>query len=339
MAYKKRKKRKTIVEKILKKLTPKRIKKEIETIEKIKLPPDLQKWVKEYEKVRERDRFFWKWLYRANQLIVFPETTKKYQKSLRKTKTLFNMFLALLDDVADRTRNKKLLKELLKVPFESDYIKISHLNQKEGNYLKFAKKLWARIYKTIKAYPRHKDLKEIFEYDVAQMLNAMNYANLVNQDPYLINETEYWIYLSHNMQAIINLMMDLICSPKFNLKKIGLFREIAWESQKMARIGNWVSTWEREIIDKDFTSGVFVYAIQKGVVTPKELTQNRKTSSVMMRVKRFNLNIKKTLLKRWEKSYKKIGKLGKQANLKNVEIFQRRLEKLLFMHLSSQGYK
>lgn len=328
-----------IIEKILKKLTPERIKKEVEAIKKVKLPPELQKWVKEYEKVGERDRFFWKWLYQANQLIVLPETAKKYRESLRETKTLFNMFLALLDDIADKTRNKKLLHELVKIPFDSNYIRVSYLSQKERNYLKFTKKLWAQIDKTIKTYPKHKDLKEIFEYDVRQMLNAMNYANLVNQDPYLINETEYWIYLSHNMQAIINLMMDLMCSLKFNLKKLGLFREIAWESQKMARVGNWISTWERELMDKDFTSGVFAYAIQKGIISSKDLTQNRKTSSVMLRVKQFNVRLKKTLFKKWEKSYKKIGRLGKEIGLRNVKFFQRGLEKLLFMHLSSRGYK
>lgn len=327
-----------IIEKILKQLTPERVKKEIDEIQKVKLPPELQKWIKEYERIGKRNRFFWQWLYRANQLIIFPGIAKKYQISLRSTKTLFNMFLSLLDDIADRTRNKKLLNELLRIPFESDYVKTSNLNSKEKRYLKFAKKLWKHIKKKIRTYPRYKELKEVFKYDVTQMLNGMKYANLINKNPYLINVTEYWLYLSHNMQAVINLTLDLLCFPKFDLKKLGTFREIAGESQKMARVGNWVSTWEREIEEKDFTGWIFAYAIQRRAITHEVLRQH-KNEKVFLMIKHLKPDADKILFRQWEKSYKKIGDLGKSSNLNNIEVFQQGLERLLFMHLSSQGYK
>ena len=336
MDYEEKETGERVIDKVLKRLTPENIQKQIQEIQTIELPPDIQKWVEEYEKVGQRNRFFWRWLYFANQIIVFPEVPSEYQESLRETKTLFNMFLALLDDVADKMLNKKLLSELLKIPFNPKQIQLSELNPQEKLYLEFTKKLWSGIYGEIKRYPKYEELSNVFEFDVSQLLNAMQYAYMVNKNPNLINKTEYWIYLSHNMQAIINLTLDLICLSRFDPHKIGILREIAWETQKMARIGNWASTWEREIEDKDFTSGIFAYAIHSGAINPEQLVQLNTTTLVQ---KIQSLNIEKILWDEWEKSYTTIKNLGIRAELEKIPIFLNALEKLLFLHLSSRGLK
>ena len=326
-----------VINKILKQLTPERIKKEVEAVERIKLSPELQKWVKEYEKVGERDEFLWKWLYEMFQTVQLPVVLSRFQKSLRKIKVLITMFVSQLDDVADKKQDQTLLDELLKIPFAQKYINYNNLPLKEKDYLIFTKKLWNHIAKIVKKYPKYKTLREIFEYDMRQVLNTMRYSYLINKNPDLINRTECWLYTPYNMVSFIYSGLDLMCSSGVNFRKIGKIREIILEAQKMARIGNWISTWEREIEDNDFTSGIFIYAVDFGVVTVDEL-KNKNKSTIIRRIK--NKKIKEKLLMEWEQCYQRIKRLGKEIKEEHfANRFLSSMEKLIIFHLSSKGYK
>lgn len=329
-----------VIDKILKELTPERVEKDREEVLKIELPPDFSRWVKEYSEFGESNRniYFWQWLYRTVRTITFPSVIKKYQKSIWSVKLLILLFVTLFDDISDKykTRNKKLLNEMIKIHFGRDYIRFNKLNQKEKKHINFTIKVWQRINKDIKRYPNYKYLKDIFEYDVAQLINAMEYAYLVNNNLYLINKKEYWAYLPHNMQTFLSLDIDLMCSPRFDFEKLGIFREIAWNAQEMARIGNWVSTWEREVEEKDFTSGVFAYAIDSGILSIDELKKGKK-SEIIKKIK--SSKITRDFLKRWEQCYLEIYKLGKRVDSVYIKEFLLGLKKLIFYHLSSRGYK
>src|SRR4030042_4691926 len=201
-----------VIEKILKKLTPERIKREVESIQRIKLPPELQKWVKGYEKVGERSGTIWLLTYKIIQIFSFP-TAKRYKKSLWEIKFLITMFVILLDDVVDKTKNKKLINELLNISFGKNYLQFKKLKLKNKKYLKFTLKIWDYIENTIKRYPRFKEFEDIFQHDILQILIAMNFAFLVNKNFYLINKTEHWIYSPYTMQSMVYCTLELMCSP------------------------------------------------------------------------------------------------------------------------------
>ena len=324
-----------MIRKILKKLTQKQIKKEVEAIQKVKLPPDLQRWVKEYEKVGERDAFLWKWVYKITQITTLPIVSEEYRKSVWKIKTLLVVFDSLLDDIADKEKNGKLLEELIKVAFKQPYIKFDHLNRREKNYLESAMRLWNYILKSIEKYPKYLEFKEIFKYDISQLLNTMEYAYLINKNPYLINKVEHLLYLSANMTTMICYTIDLMCSS-FNTQKLRKLREIAWEAQKMARIGNWITTWERELKEDDFTSGVIPYALENNLITVENLRKENK-EGIIKKIKESE--IEDFLLGEWENSFNKVNKGIKSITSSDLEEIPKSLKKLLIMHLISRGYK
>jgi hypothetical protein len=83
--------------------------------------------------------------------------------------------------------------------------------------------------------------------------------------------TEHDLYTSHNMMMISFSTLDLMCSAGFPRVQVGLLREAMWHAQCMGRIGNLLSTWRRELANRDFTSGMFARSISEGDLTLEEL--------------------------------------------------------------------
>ena len=323
------------IKKILKQLTRERAKKEIDAIQRVKLPPYFQKWIKEYKKVSNRSSYLWLWTYRSVQLVTLPDVPLKYRRSLYETKSLMVMFVTLLDDVADNMKSEKLLQEILKTPFfKKKDIKFHQLNFKERRYLKFTMKLWDHIIKTIERYPKYYEFKDIFEFDLNQILNIIKYAYLVNKKNCLINKTEYCLYFPHNLPIILSFTIDLMCYLKFDIKELGKIREVGWEAQKLGQSVNWITTWEREITDKDFTSGIFAYAIDLDVLKVDELKEG-KNGEIIKKIKKAE--IEKKVLKECSPFYNKIKKLKKKIKTIDVGEFLLNFKKLIILQLSSRG--
>ncbi len=329
-----------IIEKILKQLTPERIEKEIKAIQEVKLPPELQKWVKEYEKVGDRDEFIWKWSYIGLKKLTLPSVSKKYRNLVLEAKFISIVLNVLLDDLADKRKNKNLLEKainicILRNSVQKD-LKLTLFDKEDQSCLDLIREIWLFLNRTIKRLPRYKEFRDIFLYDYQQFLNSVRYGYLINKNLNLINIIEDQIYSSHNMQGMIMGTMDLMASLKFNINELGLFREIIWRAQRMGRIGNSLTTWKREILENDFSSEIFGYALINGILSQKDL---RKENSEEIVKKIEKSDIKNYFLNEWEKRYKEIREFNKEMKSFNFKEVLEGLESLIVMHFCSVGFK
>jgi len=269
-----------VVTGVLKEMTPEGIKKEIGEVTNFELPVELKKWVEEYEKVADRDEFLWKWLYKMFKIVHLPCVPKDKEHALLNIKLLFTMFVTLLDDVADQTRNKKLLERLLEIPFKKNS-KVKGLSVKDQNFYDFSLKLWNSILRLMKKdLPKYSRYREIFEFDLFQALNEMRYACLLNDHPYIINKKEYWAFLPYNMCLYVYSDMDVMTAENFEVKKFGVLREIVWNIQITARIGNWLSTWKRELKEEDLSNIIFAYYLEKIDYDSSRITKKANYSKI-----------------------------------------------------------
>jgi hypothetical protein len=177
----------------------------------------------------------------------------------------------LLDDVADQHGNSYLLDALLEMTCWGTSRSVMGLDAVERRHAKITRALWAEYLKRIEAYPCYEKFEPVLRYDLLQFFNTMRYSHLVNGRPYLLNMVEHDLYTSHNMMMVSFATLDLMCGPQFPESEVGTLREAIWHAQCMGRIGNLLSTWRRELANRDFTSGVFARAMMEGDLTLEEL--------------------------------------------------------------------
>jgi hypothetical protein len=104
----------------------------------------------------------------------------------------------------------------------------------------------------------------------------------------------------------------------------------------MARIGNWLSTWKRELKERDFSSGVFAYIVSKGFVSPNELVEMNEDEIAGI-VEKANPNM--YFMELWMENYRKVEEIGRNIKSVDIKALLRGFENLLKFHLATEGYK
>lgn len=322
-------------ESVIGKITQSERKKILEKIFKYKLSPVVQDFVNGYNQIYgKRSSFLWKWLglvYKESG-VTLSTVDPKYMDSVTDAKILFTMLFSILDDTSEYYKDEKLMKDLLDVL--SGNIDEEKIGKNEK--LMFFKKLWDYFKNEIKKYPRYNDFKDIFKYDLNQMMNSVRYCYLMNKNPAYINLQEMEIYGSFNMIVFILNGIDLLASPRFDIKDLPHLRTVFWNAQQMARIGNWLSTWKREIKEEDISSGVFAYAFSNNIIQPDDL-KNMDEKEIIEKIE--NSNMFEYFMKSWKKNYDNIRKYKNTIKSVDIDKYATGLENLIKLHLASEGFK
>ncbi|MFH1049249.1 MAG: hypothetical protein V1732_06335 [Patescibacteria group bacterium] len=319
-----------IAEKILSEITPESIKEEVEKIKAAKLPPKLEECVREYEKAGERDRFSWKALYAFAPYGSLPGVIEKYQKSVFEIKVILIIFVTLADDLADKYKDKELLNKISAIPFNKNFEIDKKIPRSKQNYLKSGQKIWSIFEKEIKKYPYYYKFEEYIKFDFQQVINAIKFSYLLNEAPQILYSSESKNFLSYNMQVFVNSDIDIMCISDFDMDEFGILREIVGKYQIMARIGNCLGTWERELEENDFSSFVFIYAIKNNIIALEELKSKDK---IKIKNKISTSNCQKYLLNKWERNYNEIKNLVPMIKSIDFRQYLKNSEKILKMHI------
>lgn len=300
------------------------------------LSPRLEYWASRYAEVGKRNVYLWKWCRQGVEITTLPCVMPEFHDEVCETRVLGIMLDVLLDDVADRKGNGELLEKLLSLSFNGPAPDFSEFPQAERAYAEFTVEVWEEIKLRVSQFPCYQEYAKLLQFDYLQLFNVMRYSHLLNENISLLNMAEHDLYTPHNMHMIISGTLDLMCSPDFNRDELGLLRELLWHAQCMGRVGNLVTTWERELADGDYTSGVYASAVTSGDVT---LEQLRNGDRERIREGVVKGGHESRFLTGWHEHRRYL--LEKAPLIRSFDFGHniQGLERLICLHLGSRGYK
>lgn len=309
---------------------------EVACVADMELSPVLQHWINEYDRIGQRDVYLWKWCWQGVDVTTLPCVPRSVRHDLTDTKVLGVMLDVLLDDVADLGGDQTFLDYLLEVPFTPNCPVPRPLFDDEIRYAAFVREVWDEVQRRVRLAPRYEEFRDLMLFDYRQLFNSMRYSHLINSNPSLLNLAEHDLYLPHNMHMMVSSTIDLMHSPDFDSNELGKLREVVVRMQHMGRIGNLITTWEREIADRDFTSGIFAALTSSGTMTAAELrTSSRQKIAEEIRLGGFE----DQFLQRWQEHRNHLLQLQPSMHSVNVGSLVKGLDRLICLHLGSRGFK
>ena len=306
------------------------------------IPTDIEQLLEAYLELRDaRPLFMWQWVHRLAPQNTLPCVAQEFTGVVPADKTITILFITMLDDLLEKRQDHATFSELAKIPCEHQTPETTR-DEVDTEYVEVAQQVWETLLDRLQRGPNYEVYADLLRYDVKQAINAIEYSVLAIQRPDLVTMSDLERYESHNMVMFAYADIDLMHSSVEVRDALSTLREAIWTAQLMARIGNWVSTWERELREGDYSSGPVVYALDNGILSEAELDRLNEGApgledELVERIK--DHGVEKTLLARWQQYYRQLQWYNRELSRVDLEPFIGGTENVLQYHLASTGFK
>lgn len=314
---------------------------DMERVAEHELPPVVSELAEEYEtKIGHRDQFLLQWLHVVFPFFTLSSVDSAYEERARTDKALASMFVMLLDDIGEHNHDTTTLTEVAKLPATNGPID-RDVPGLDLDYAEVTETVWRTLHSRLRDAPRYDEIDSLLRYDLQQVTHAIQYSVVMNEQPEVANMAEAQALGAHNMMMLAYADIDIAYSPEFDMDDLGALRSLILEVQEMARIGNWVTTWERELGEGDVSAGVFVSAVENGVVSPVSLRNaaTDPTTRDLLEEAIRDAHVEDALLEQWQQRFEQLRCASPQIESVDVDGFLEGMERVMAYHLASRGLK
>ncbi len=281
-----------------------------------------------------RAEYLWGWVLAALDLTALPGGRPDLADDARAAKFLGVLLDVVLDDIADGGASPEEVAQACDVVFRG--AAPSAFDPWRARALRLGRDTWREILHICGRFPQFERLQGFLAFDYRQLESAMHYAALLNRFPFAANTIENTAYQCHNMHMVASGTIDLMTQPRLAEEDMGPVRELLYYAQLMGRVGNAVTTWPREIVQRDFTSSFFAALSELSGVAMDRLV----TLSVDdLRGLEHKVQAERALLQRWLQYRDHARQVAGRVRSLAAHAYVDGLEQLLFFHLASRGQK
>lgn len=312
------------------------------------LPATLLELVEEYESVGGgRSRFLWRWIHRLAPRNAMPFVPDDHAAAVATDKTILVLFVTLLDDLVERRGDYRTFDAI------AGLVRLGGTGAGatdpgvDEEYAAFAARVWRRLDDRLRRATGHDRYAPLYRFDVRQVLAAIEYSTLAIERPELATASDLRRYETHNMGVCAFADVDLMyADADLDLGgELSTFRSAVHTAGRMARIGNWLSTWERELREGDASSGVVVAALERGILDPGELSDlgagpdggDGEAARAVERIEAHGLDTE--LLAEWNDHHRRLVAASRRIEAVDLGPFVDGTEDVLRYHLASRGFK
>jgi hypothetical protein len=316
---------------------PGRVDEQLLEVRQTELPPLVEELSNEYDRrIGDRDRFLWKWIHNLFDAFTLSCVPRDRLEDVKTTKTVLTMFVTVLDDVADRRGDRATFEQARHIPHARSAVD-GDAEDVDREVVDFAEKLWKTFKQLLSAAPRYEEFEQLLQFDVREVLNAMEYAQVLNGNPEMANLNGTRHYGPHNMVMFPYADVDLMYSPRFDTTDLGELRGLIWELQQMARIGNWVTTWERELHEADYSAGVVVEAIERDLIEPTPDAEDVEPVEAIHTIKAHGID--RQFHREWSDRFEAVQEKDVDVESVDADAFIEGMRTVMEHHLASYGHK
>ena len=272
-----------------------------------------------------RASYLWKWIQVAFEITGLNILSNYFVVS-HSLKCCSAFVTCLIDDICDTTQDENSL--------ERGIAALSgEISDSESYLHALIYETWSTAQNDIRKAPNYSLLKNEFTQAYEYQIEGFRYC-LTLGDYSTIDWDTYLEIVPHTIHVYLAGLIDLLYAPNIRSCQLTQLKRIFLLTQRMAQIGNWVTTWEREIDQRDYTSGVIILAIKNKWVDKDDIVKHR-VDVIKREVKRSPSE--RHLLHLWRESRDESRQLSKQLDMPLIEGYIDSFSAIIFMQLASVG--